>query len=362
MSVDDIRKRINAIDSQLLDLLDERAKLAIEVGRIKREQGRPMYDPERERDLLDRLEQELVDRPDPSFPRTSVRPVFREIISACLSVEQQLRVAVLGPAGTFTHMAARETFGLAVQYVEVPTIPGVFDAVERGDATYGVAPVENSTEGSVTMTLDELLESKLKIRQEVELDVTQCLVGRHTDLSRIERVYSHPQALAQCRAWLSDNLPRAQLVMFPSTTAAAREAATDDAAAAISSKLAAELYGLEVVREGIQDRSQNTTRFIVLADSDAPPTGQDKTSIVFSAADERGALKRVLEIFDEEGINLSRIESRPRGDKPWQYVFFTNLEGHRTEERVARALERLTDACEMVKVLGSYPATARVAG
>ncbi len=355
-TVDDIRQLINAIDTKLIELLDERAKLAIEAGRVKREQGRPMYDPERERALLERLEKQVEAIDGARFPKASIRPVFREIISACLAVEQPLNVAVLGPAGTFTHMAARNTFGLAVHYVEAPTIAGVFDAVERGDASYGVVPIENSTEGSVTMTLDSLLETKLVVRQEVELDVTQCLVGRQPDLSRIERVYSHPQALAQCRTWLAKNLPRAQMVMFPSTTAAARETTTDDSAAAVSSELAAELYGLEVIRTGIQDRAQNTTRFIVLADTDAPATGNDKTSIVFSAPDERGALKRVLEIFDEEGINLSRIESRPSGDKPWQYVFFTNVVGHRTSEQVSRALDRLRERCEMVKVLGSYPA------
>ena len=359
MSVDDVRAQIDAIDDELLELLDRRARLASEAGRAKSDEGRELYDPERERAILGRLERALATKQDAVFPAGSVRSVFREIISACLSVEEPLRVAFFGPAGTFTHMAARDTFGLAVRYVEAQTIAGVFDAVSRGAATYGVVPIENSTEGGVTFTLDCLLDTDLKIRSEVELEVEQCLLARHTDLGKIERVYSHPQALAQCRAWLAQNLPRAQLVMSPSTSAAAREASADDGSAAVASRLAAELSNLEVVRTSIQDRARNATRFVVLAQTDAPPTGHDQTSIVFSTPDERGALRRVLEIFDEEDINLSRIESRPAGDELWQYVFFTNLAGHRTEQKVARAFERLADQCEMVKVLGSYPASGR---
>jgi chorismate mutase/prephenate dehydratase len=201
-----------------------------------------------------------------------------------------------------------------------------------------------------------LLETEgVVIRSEVVLDVAQCLVGRHEELARVERVYSHPQAIAQCRGWLAKNLPHAQLVVSPSTSAAAREAASDDAAAAVASRLAAEINGLFIMREAIQDRAHNATRFVVLATADAPPTGADKTSLVFSTPHERGALKRVLEIFDEERLNLSRIESRPSPNKLWEYVFFTDVEGHRLDEGVARALARLEEQCAMVKVLGSYP-------
>ena len=356
MSIDDIRRRIDSVDERLVELLEERARLAAEAGSAKRAADQPLYDPEREQRVFEHVETLHEKLRDPAFPRPSLRPVFREIISACLSLEQPLRVAFFGPAGTFTHMAALSVFGLAPRYVESVTIPGVFDAVARGSAEYGVVPIENSTEGGVTFTLDSLLESSgVMIRSEVVLDVAQCLVGRHDELGRIERVYSHPQALAQCRSWLAKNLPQAQLVVSHSTTSAAREASADDRAAAVASRLAAELTGLGVIRDAIQDRAQNATRFVVLAAEDAPPTGRDKTSLVFSAPHERGALKQILEIFEAESLNLTRIESRPAPDKLWEYVFFTDVEGHRSEAPVARAMQRLAEHCAMVKVLGSYP-------
>lgn len=357
MSVDDLRRRIDAIDDELLQLLDQRAKLVRDVGKEKRDHALPMHDPEREQRIYERLEQALSSSEDPVFPVEGIRPVFREIISACLSLEQQISVAYLGPPGTFTHMAAKSSFGNAARYVDAATIPAVFDAVLRGATTYGVAPIENSTEGAVTYTMDSLLETDVAIRGEIVLDVSQCLMGQSDDLGRIERVYSHPQALAQCREWLAKHLPRAQLMVSLSTTAAAREAAADPASAAIASRLAAELTGLMVLRENIQDRKENATRFIVLAKEDAPATGHDRTSILFATKDQRGALRRVLEIFDEEGINLSRIESRPRRGERWQYVFFVDLEGHRLDTNVTRALARIETRCDMVRVLGSYPST-----
>lgn len=359
MGIDDIRRRIDAIDEKLLELLDERARTAAEIGREKQASAQPPYDPAREEQLLDRLEALLRGRPDAAFPVSSVRPVFREIISACLALQQPISVAYLGPPGTFSHVAALHSFGLAARYVEASTIAAVFDAVERGSVSYGIVPIENSTEGGVTFTLDCLLDSDVRIRGEIVLDVSQCLVGRHDDIGRIQRVYSHPQAIAQCRGWLARNLPAAQLVVSPSTSAAAREAAADDAAAAVASRLAAELHGLEVIRERIQDRPQNATRFVLLALEDAPPSGNDKTSVVFSTPHERGALKRALDIFDQEGINLSRIESRPGRGRMWEYVFFTDLEGHRLDEAVGRALGKLAEHCAMVKVLGSYPRAAQ---
>jgi chorismate mutase/prephenate dehydratase len=355
MSVDDLRKRIDAVDDELLALLNQRAKLVQEVGKKKRDADRAMHDPEREQQIYERLEKKLEKTKGALFPVSSVRPVFREVISACLSLEEKLSVAYFGPPGSFTHMAARSAFGVAARYSEAATISAVFDAVVSGATTYGIVPIENSTEGGVTNTHDSLLETDVMIRGEIVLDVSQCLIGRKEDISRIERVYSHPQALAQCREWLSKHLPRAQLVVSLSTSSAAREAATDEDGAAIASRLAAEFNGLTVIRENIQDRKENATRFVVLAKTDAPPTGRDRTSIVFSTRDERGALRRVLEIFDEEKINLSRIESRPRRGERWQYVFFTDLEGHRLDPSVTRALARLEAKCDMVRVLGSYP-------
>ncbi len=355
MSVDDLRKRIDALDDELLRLMNQRAKLAQQIGKGRRSAALQTHDPERETEIYARLEQRLTKMRGAIFPVTGVRPVFREIVSACLSIDEKLSVAYFGPAGSFTHMAAQSAFGMAARYVDGATIPAVFDAVAGGTTTYGVVPIENSTEGGVSYTHDCFLEADVMIRGEVLLDVNQCLLARHDDVSRIERVYSHPQALAQCKEWLAKHLPRAQYVVSLSTSAAAREAAVDDTAAAISSRLAAELNGLVVIRSGIQDRKENATRFVVLAKSDAPPTGNDRTSIVFSTRDKRGALRSVLEIFDAEKINLSRIESRPRRGERWQYVFFTDLEGHRLDANVTRALARLEAQCDMVRVLGSYP-------
>ena len=351
----ELRSRIDSLDDQILALLDDRARAATELAAIKRKMGLGMHDPEREQQILERLEAAVGARPDAVFPKSAIRPVWREVMSVCLSLEQPLAIAYLGPPGTFTHMAARRAFGLAAQYVEANTIPGVFEAVARGRVAYGVTPIENSTEGGVTFTHDSLIEYDLLIRQELVLDVAQCLIGQTDDLSRIERVYSHPQALAQCRNWLTKNLPNAQLVVSPSTTLAAREAAADSNSAAVASCMAAEIAGLVIIRESIQDFEQNATRFVILANTDAPPTGDDKTTLVFSTPDEPGALRRILEIFDAEGINLSRIESRPTRAKIWEYVFFTDLRGHRTDPKVARALGRLADHCRMTKVLGSYP-------
>jgi chorismate mutase/prephenate dehydratase len=357
MSVDELRERINALDDDLLELLEQRAKLATEIAEAKKNESVPLHDPEREQHIFERLERSVESKSDAAFPKQSIRPVFREIISACLSIQAPLKVVYFGPPGTFTHMAAQSAFGLGAEYLDAgPNIAAVFDAVARGSAAYGVAPIENSTEGGVSLTLDCLLDKpEVKIRNELVLDINQCLVSRNTELSQIQRVYSHTQPLAQCRVWLSRNVPHAQLVVSPSTSVAAREAAADEKAAAVASRLAANLYGLSVIRENIQDRPENATRFVILALSDAPPTGRDKTTMVFSTPHERGALRRVLEIFDEEGINLTRIESRPRGERLWEYDFFTDLEGHRLDLPVARAIERLEQKCAMVRVLGSYP-------
>jgi chorismate mutase/prephenate dehydratase len=276
-------------------------------------------------------------------------------MSACLALQEPVKVAFLGPAGTFAHAAARELFGLAARYSEAATMDGVFDAVRKGDSSFGVVPIENSTEGSVTSTVDALVEGEILIRRELVLEVAQCLLTQAKGLTEIERVYSHPQALGQCRLWLAKNLASAQLVQTPSTSAAAREAAEDARGAAIGSRLAGELYGLPVLRERVQDVPENRTRFVVLAKEDAPRTGNDKTTLVFSVRDGRGALRKVLEVFDDHEINLTRIESRPSRQKAWDYVFLVDLEGHREDQPVALAMKELALRCPMVRHLGSYP-------
>jgi chorismate mutase/prephenate dehydratase len=354
VALDDLRKRIDELDDVILRALEERAGVVADVGRAKREADLPTYDPDRERLILDRLAARAG-----RFPPEAIRAVYREVMSACLALQEPLKIAYMGPEGTFSHAAARALFGLAAQYVETTTLEGVFDAVARREVQHGVVPIENSTEGSVDRVLDALVEGDLLLRAEVELDVAQCLLTRAPSLGAIERVCSHPQALGQCRVWLAKNLPGAQLVQSPSTAAAVREAATDPRAAAVAARLASDLYGVPVVRERIQDHPTNVTRFVMVSLEDTARTGADKTTLAFSLRDGRGALLRVLALFDEEGINLTRIESRPSREKPWDYVFLADLEGHRTDENVARAMARLVGHCPMVKHLGSYPKAQR---
>jgi chorismate mutase / prephenate dehydratase len=359
--LDDLRKRIDELDDHILELLDQRARVVADVGRAKREAQMPTYDPNRERLLLDRLASRAG-----RFPPEAIRAVYREVMSACLALQEPLRIAFLGPEGTFSHAAARALFGLAATYTEATTIEGVFDAVARKEAAHGVVPLENSSEGSVDHAVDALIAGDLLIRAEMELEVAQCLLSRAPGLASIERVYSHPQALGQCRVWLAKNLASAQLVQTSSTVAAVREALSDGRSAAVASRLASELYGVPIVRERINDHAENVTRFVMVSLEDAartgsglPGEGQYKTSVAFSVPDGRGQLLRVLTIFDEEGINLTRIESRPSHEKKWDYIFLADLEGHRQDANVAHAMERLRERCPFVKHLGSYPRARR---
>jgi chorismate mutase / prephenate dehydratase len=353
MSLDDLRKRINALDERTVALLDERAELMSEVLQAKRDANLPTFDPEREREVLERLSR----LGDGRFPRGALRAVFREVMSASRALQGAVHVAFLGPAGSFSHAAARRLFGLSAIYQETTTIDGVFDALYRGVATYGVAPLENSSEGPVMHTVDALLASqgRVHIRRELELDVVQCLMSNVPSLGGVRRVYSHPQALGQCRVWLAKNLATAQLVQTSSTSAAAREASTDAEGAAIGSSLAAEIYDLPILRESVQDMTSNATRFIVLAHDHAPRTGRDKTTLSFSLKEGCGALKRVLEVFERANINLTRIESRPSRQRAWDYVFLCDLGGHIDDPPVRAAVDELGGICPSVTWLGSYP-------
>jgi chorismate mutase/prephenate dehydratase len=346
------RARIDALDNALLELLEQRAAVAREVAVIKRDANVGVFhDPERERHVLDRL----TKRGGEHFPKDAIRAVFREIMSGCLALEEPLRVAYLGPEGTFTQMAARRLFGREARYRECATIEGVFEAVESADATYGVVPFENSTEGAVSMTSDALLEGKLRIRQEYVLPISHCLLSHAPSLSSITTVYSHPQALAQCRNWLAKHLPRAQVVHTSSTAAAAREARAQEFGAAIAADIAAEVHDIPIRRANIQDRRENATRFVVLAHEDAPPSERSRTTLAFGLAHREGALRKVLTAFEEANVNLTRIESRPNRDAPWQYVFLVDVEGHRTEPRLAKALRAAARHAAFLKVVGSYP-------
>jgi chorismate mutase/prephenate dehydratase len=346
-----LRVSIDAVDEEMVRLLDERARLARRVGEIKHAEGLEIYVPARERKVLDRIS--LLSRGD--FPKAGLEAVFREIISASISLETPLKVAYFGPESTFTHEAARRAFGTSVQFEPHTTVAEVFAKVERGEVQHGVVPVENSMEGAVTHTLDELMASPLKICGEVYLPISQNLLSKEESLKGIKIVYSHPMALGQVATWLRREIPHAVLGEVESTAEAARRAAEEPQVGAIGSALAAEAYDLAVLARNIQDVRTNTTRFIVLGRSWAGPTGKDKTSVVFSVKDRPGVLRDALSAFAGEGISLTRIESRPSRRRAWTYVFFADFQGHPEEEWVARALKALEEHCPFVSVIGAYP-------
>jgi chorismate mutase/prephenate dehydratase len=357
MDLSELRRAIDAVDDEILRLLNERARLVKEVGKAKEALAAPFYVPDRERKIVERLKEANAAGGGP-FPTDAVQPVFAEIISACLSLEKPLRVAYLGPEATFTHQAARARFGLSAVYVPAATIAQVFAEVDKGLADLAVVPIENSTEGVVTSTLDMFMESELTISAEVVLEVNQCLLTRTGSLDGITKVYSHPQALGQCRAWLAANLPRAALIEVASTALAARLARDETSAAAVASELAGQLYDLRIAKAKIEDSRGNATRFLVVSRPGAAqmgPTGSDKTSVMLSVRDQPGLLFRVLRPIADRGINLTRIESRPSRRRAWDYVFFLDLDGHATDPKVKDALIALETACEQVKILGSYP-------
>ncbi|MDY6849294.1 MAG: prephenate dehydratase [Geoalkalibacter sp.] len=353
--LDALRQRIDAIDDRILDLLNERARVVIEVGETKAGEKRQFYVPSREQAIYQRL---CDGNPGP-FPSEAIRRVYREIISACLSLEEPMKVAFLGPQATFTHVAAMQQFGLSARLVPLKSISAVFEEVARERAHYGVVPVENSNEGIVNHTLDMFMESELKVSSEILLEISHDLLNRSGRLEDVRKVISHPQALAQCRKWLEETLPDIPLVDVGSTALAAQMAADDETAAAIASEMAGSLYGLKVAKQKIADNPSNFTRFLVVGRHTPERSGQDKTSIMFSVKDQPGILYRMLEPFHKRQINLSKIESRPLKSKAWEYIFFLDLDGHIADDSVRQAVEELRSYCQFLKVLGSYPKAVR---
>jgi chorismate mutase/prephenate dehydratase len=350
-TLEELRKAIDQVDSQLLDLLNERATLVLQVGGLKKAENRAFHVPSREREIYERL----TSRNPGPFPNEALKSVFREIISASLALEEPMKVAFLGPKATFSHLAAMQQFGLSAELIPQKSIPAVFEEVAKGRAQYGVVPVENSTEGVVSHTLDMFMESTLTINAEVLLEVSHYLLSRTGRLEDVKKVYSHPQPLAQCRHWLEENLPNVPVVDVASTTLAAQIVSEDYAAAAIASQYAATIYDLKVVRERIEDQVNNFTRFLIIGKQLAERSGDDKSSLMFAVKDEPGILYRMLEPFAKRGVNLSKIESRPMKKKAWEYIFFLDLLGHVADPPVAEAVEELKGYCQFVKVLGSYP-------
>jgi chorismate mutase / prephenate dehydratase len=352
VNLDDIRKHIDEIDGQLLDLLSGRADLVHQVGEVKKRDGLQIYAPEREEALLRRL----IERNNGRLPEKSIRAIYREIMSAALALEDDLKIAYLGPEGTWTHQAAIKKFGHSVAYTSQPNFAEVFDQVTRRQADYGVVPIENSTEGAVSHTLDLFVDSPLQICAQILLRIENGLMAS-IPREQIKTLYSHPQVFGQCRNWILRNFPEADLVEVSSTTRAAQLARDNAAqgAAALGGALAAEMNGLEMLESSIQDRATNTTRFLVIGEKTCPPTGKDRTSILFAIHDRPGSLVRALQAFDQFQINMSKIESRPSKRKDWEYVFYVDLSGHCDDPELKKAIEELEKHCSMVKLLGSYP-------
>lgn len=343
------RKAIDGIDSQIVDLLNDRTRHVLAIGRIKVADGGSIYAPHRERAVLEKLCR-LNAGP---VPDASLRAIYREIMSCALSLEKTMSIAFLGPEATFTHQAAIRRFGNSLKYTAQKTIGDVFAEVDKRRADYGVVPVENSTEGVVNNTLDMFVDSNLKVVAQIIMPIQHCLVG--TSKSRIRRIYTHPQALGQCRIWVQNNLPKAEMIETSSTTRAAELASKDKSASAIASALAAKQYHLKILQTDIQDNAANATRFLVLGTQCSPSTGEDRTSLMFRIADEVGALHRALSPFQSNRLNMTKIESRPSKRKAWEYYFFLDLDGHMDDPPVKKALQMLEAQCGFVKVLGSYP-------
>lgn len=350
MSLEELRARIDAIDAQVVRLLNERAESAMRIAEIKRTTDAPIYVPERERAVFEKLAG-LNTGP---LNEQALTGIYREIISAVRALEKPISVAFLGPRDTFSHMAALRVFGAMAEYHPLPSFDDIFTEVERKRIDYGVVPVESSMGGSVSDTLDRFISSELKIVNEVLIHITQNLLANHP-LEDIRRVYSKDNALIQCRNWLRANLPQAELVPVSSTAEAARLAAEEPGAAAIASRLAAETYKLGMLVERIEDAAHNYTRFFVIGRQMVKPTGNDKTSVLISVKDKPGALFDLLKPFLDRNINLTRIESRPSRQKAWEYVFFIDLLGHAEAPEVRDALEQVREHALALKILGSFP-------
>lgn len=351
MSVEELRKKIDQVDSRIIELLDQRTTLALKIGKLKSKKGTEPYSPDRESEIYAKLEKVKGE----TIPTDALKAIYREIMSATLALEKPVKVAYLGPEATFTHLASLSKFGASVQYVSCASIPDVFDEVDKNRAHYGVVPIENTTEGAVSHTLDMFIDSELKICSEIIFEISHNLMS-NSSMNHIRRIYSNPQVFGQCRLWLKGHLPKAELMETSTTTQAASRAAQEEGAAAIASRLAATIYNVKILAEGIEDSSHNRTRFLVIGRQIGKPTGQDKTSVVVSIKDKVGALHEILEPIRTHQINMTKIESRPSKKKAWDYYFFIDMEGHLESKNVSETLREMEEKVRFLKVLGSYPA------
>jgi chorismate mutase/prephenate dehydratase len=351
----DLRKEIDGLDLQIQSLLNARAKAALKIADVKlaeaNGQSVDFYRPEREAQIL----KEVALRNEGPMGDGAVQRIFREIISASLALENPMRVAYLGPEGTYSHAAADRHFGHAVETVPEAGIAEIFSSVEAGRVRFGVVPVENSTEGAINLTLDLLTQTSLRVCGELSMRIQHCLMSQSNSVAEIEAVHAHPQALAQCWAWLNANLPNAERVSESSNAAAAKFALKKPNIAAIAAETAAELYGLNTLVKGIEDQKNNTTRFLIIGDQDIPPSGDDSTLMLVAAPHRPGGLRRLLQPLEDAGVSMTRIESRPSRAALWEYVFFIAVDGHQSDRTLAPVLEELRELAPLVKVLGSYP-------
>ena len=350
MNLDNLRTRIDSLDSEIVRLLNERINVVLEIGEEKKKTGAEVYVPSRERAVFDKIK---------SFnhgplPDESAHAIYREIMSAALALETEMKIAYLGPEATFTHQAARNKFGVSVDYIPTSTIGEVFDRVQNKSADYGVVPIENSTEGAVTHTFDQFATTSLKICAEAYLPISLTLLSKQPK-EEVNLIFSKQEVFGQCRSWLNGNMPHVKLSPVESTTRAVQLALETPGAAAIASVMASDIYDIEVLANDIQDIQGNTTRFLIIGREYSAPTGNDKTSVVFGVKHKVGALYDALSVFKTDNINMTKIESRPSKNKNWEYYFFVDIDGHADDPEVARALNELQEHCTVMTVLGSYP-------
>ena len=353
MNLSHLRSKIDELDKKIIELLNDRTNLALEVGKIKSEAGKEIYAPERESQIYQKIDREAKG----PLPKDSLKSIYREIMSAALALEKPLTIAYLGPEATFTHLASLSKFGASVKYFPAANIPQVFKEVELKHADYGVIPIENSIEGAVSHSLDMFFDSDLKICSEILFEVSHFLMS-NSEKKNIKRVYSKAEVFGQCRNWLETHLPGVELIETASTTAAAQRSQKEDGAAAIGSKLAATLYNLPIIASNIQDFAQNVTRFLVVSRQMPQPSGKDKTSVLVSIKDKVGALYEMLAPIRKHKVNMTKIESRPSKKRAWDYYFFIDLEGHIEKPAVKKTLHEMESRVKFMKVLGSYPASS----
>jgi len=345
-----LRKKISEIDLQLVKLLNERARVVVEVGKLKGKTGGQVYAPDREKQVLEKV----TTANEGPLPNKCLIAIWRELMSGSFHLEKPLRIGYLGPEGSFSHTAAILKFGQSVDYESIADIRSIFDEVGKSHCDLGLVPIENSTGGGVIETLDAFIDTDVKICNEVLMAIHHNLLA-NCSLDEIEKIYSKPEVFAQCRNWLGTTFKEAKTIPVASSARAAQMAAEEPKSAAIGSRIAAEIYGLKVVCENIEDIANNVTRFLVIAQEDAKPTGEDKTAILFSTAHKAGALADVLDVMKKYDINLTNIESRPSKKREWEYYFFMDFLGHRLDDKIKKAMKESRKHCLQLSILGSFP-------